>query len=124
MVIAAFLAIFGAVGLMGVLSGWNVIVTLAVGGVVGLLLGRLTGRLLSFVRAQQSEPIRASDVIGLSGRVTINTPAGKTGEAIFSDGTIAKHPIRAMDGGPLRQGEQVVVVETDGGILYVRRTEA
>ncbi|MBL8130649.1 MAG: hypothetical protein JNL42_02220 [Anaerolineae bacterium] len=124
MVVAAFLAAFGGIGLLGSLSGWNAAVTLLAGGLTGALVGRLTMRLFRFMKSQQSEPIRPRDWVGLTGRVTINTPAGKTGEAIFEEETIAKRSVRALDGGALQQGEQVVVVEIQGGIFYVRRKDA
>lgn len=123
MVLAVFLAVFGGIGLLGTLSGWNVLLTLVIGSLVGILVGRATLGTLRFVMRQQSEPVRPQNLIGWSGRMTINTPAGKTGEAIFEQGSVTKYPVREVEGQALKQGDQVTVVELSGGILYVRRSE-
>lgn len=123
MVLAVFLAVFGGIGLLGTLSGWNVLLTLVIGALVGILVGRAVMGMLKFVIGQQSEPVRPQSMVGWSGRMTINTPAGKTGEAIFQHGSVSKHPVRDVDGQGLKQGDQVTVVDLSGGILYVRRSE-
>lgn len=124
MVLAAFGAIFGAVGLLGTLSGWNLLVTLVAAAAIGVLAGRLALSTLRFVMGQESETIAARDLVGMNARVTIDTPEGKTGEAIMEGVDVSKYPVREVNGGALKRGDQVEVIEFSGGILYVKRKNA
>ncbi len=124
MILAAFGAIFGAVGLLGTLSGWNLLVTLVAAAAIGILAGRLALVVLRFVMGQESATIGVRDLIGMDARMTIETPAGKTGEAIIEGVDVVKYPAREVDGGALHRGDQVQVVNFSGGILYVKRKNA
>ena len=122
MLVAAFLSGFGAIGLIGRLSDWNLLTTLLFAAVVGLVLGRAVVSLLKFVVSQQSESIRDENLIGSNARVTIDVPAGKTGEAILEGTSVEKHTIRAVDDDEaLSKGDSVTVVNIQNGILYVRK---
>lgn len=121
-VIAAFLAGFGAVGLTGTLAGWNALVILGAALAFGLVLGRLVIGLLRFVIAQQGTRVFSSDdLIGLSGRVTIDSPAGKTGEVILEGEQVLKYPVKEVNDAPLKRGDIVEVVDIDGRFLRVKK---
>lgn len=121
LLVAAFLAVFGVIGLLGTLSGWNLIMTLVAAAAIGLLMGRLIMAILCFVMRQQTAPIVAEDLIGTSARVTIDTPAGKTGEAMVEEPHVSKFAIRETSGAELKRGDQVEVVDVNNGVLYVKR---
>lgn len=121
LLVAAFLSVFGVVGLLGTLSGWNLIMTLVAAVAIGLLMGRLVMMLLRFVMRQQTSPIVAENLIGTFARVTIDTPAGKTGEAMVEEPHVSKFPVRETSGVELKRGDQVEVVDFNNGILYVKR---
>lgn len=121
LILAAFLSVFGVVGLLGTLSGWNLIMTLVAAVAIGLLMGRLIRVILRFVMRQQTPPIVAEDLIGTFARVTIDTPAGKTGEAMVEEPHVSKFPVRETSGVELKRGDQVEVVDFNNGILYVKR---
>jgi membrane-bound ClpP family serine protease len=121
MIGAAFLAVFGVIGLLGTLSGWNLIVTLIAAIVIGVLMGRLVMAILRLVMNQQTPSIAPEDLVGMIARVTIDTPAGKTGEAIMDSPHVTKFPVRETSGAALKRGDQVEVIDFNSGILYVKR---
>src|SRR5690606_13986797 len=83
MIAAAFASAFGAVGLLGRLSGWALITTLAFALVFGFVIGRVVLLVLRFVMRQQSTSVsRVDGLIGSSARVTIEAPAGAISEAM------------------------------------------
>lgn len=121
MLIASALAGFGAVGLLGWFSRWDTLTTVIVAGVFGLVFGRAVVSLLRFVVRQQSESITSEDLVGMNARITIEVPAGKTGEAMVEGKFVGKYAIREIDGQALRKGEIVHIVESRDGLLYVRK---
>lgn len=121
-VIAAFMAGFGAVGLTGTLAGWNILVIFAGALAFGVILGRLVTAMLRFVYNQQSTSVySASELIGMSARVTIDSPAGKTGEAIVEHGEVLKYSIQEINGAELKRGDTVEILEASGHILKVKK---
>lgn len=122
-VIAAFAAIFGAMGLLGTLSDWNLIITLVAALAIGVLAARGTLLVLRFVLKQQSPGVQSVDLIGISARVTINTPAGKMGEVMVEQDEIKKYPAKSEDGSAMQRGEIVLITANHGGILTVARRQ-
>ncbi|MFO7322079.1 MAG: hypothetical protein DIU68_010130 [Chloroflexota bacterium] len=121
-IIAAFLAAFGAVGLLGTLSNWGLPLTLGASVVFGLVIGRIIMAVLAYVVRQQStERHRIDDLIGVSARVTIDTPAGATGEAMVETAYVSKYPVRDVTNSPLSRGDYVEVVDVRDGTLYVKK---
>ena len=120
--IAAFLAGFGAVGLTGVLAGWNMIVIVAVSIAFGYGLGRGVVALLRYVRAQQSTTVFSNrDLLGMPARVTIDSPAGKTGEVLIEGEQILKYPVKEVNGAALKRGDFVEIVDIEGRFLLVKK---
>ncbi|MBN8618034.1 MAG: hypothetical protein J0L63_03960 [Anaerolineae bacterium] len=121
-VIAAFLAGFGAVGLTGTAAGWNPVLLLVAAVVFGWLLGRGVTGLLKFVYAQQGTDIFDEQrLIGVEGRVTIDSPAGKMGEAMIELGEIRKYAIMEVSGMALHRGDTVEVRAVEGRVLRVKK---
>lgn len=124
MLFAAFAAGFGAFGLLGTLSGWSLPVTLLTSAVFGYLLGKAALWLLRAVMRQQtldSIPTMQS-LVGLSGRITIDSGAGKTGEAMLEGGAhVERSAVREINGAALKRGDIVQVVSAESGLLYVKK---
>lgn len=122
-VLAVFFAGFGSIGLLGSLAGWGLGMTLIAALIFGLVLGRAALWLLRWVFKQQSGAIvnRETDLLGVSGRVTIEVPEGKTGEVMIEGQFVQRYPIKEMNGVALKRGDQVEVVDMNGGILYVKK---
>lgn len=121
-VIAAFLAGFGAVGLTGTAGGWNPLALLLGAVLFGWLLARAVTGLLRFVLAQQSTDVFHNEtLIGLTGRVTIASAAGKVGEAMVEQGEIRKYPIREINGAALHRNDIVEIVGISGRFLQVKK---
>ena len=122
-VIASFMVAFGAIGLSGSLAGWHLGVILVVATSVGYIVARLLSRFIRFIYAQQSDTIESSQrLVGMMARVTINSPAGKTGEAIIEgDQHITKYAVREVDNLPLSRGDRVQVISLTGRLLNVKK---
>ena len=122
MVAAAFAAGFGAVGLLGTLSGWALLTTLAFGLVFGLVIGRVVLSALRFVMRQQSTSVAHVDgLIGSSARVTIDTPEGVISEAMVEGEYVQKYAIKEVNGAALHRGDVVEVVNAEGSVLFVKK---
>jgi hypothetical protein len=120
--IAAFLAGFGSVGLFGTLARWNLLISVIVALVAGLLMGRVVVSVLRFVARQESTAvITSADLVGSIARVTVNTPAGKLGEAMLEDGQRIKYAVKEISNLPLQRGDFVEVVEVKEGRLLVKK---
>lgn len=124
-VIAAFLSGAGFMGLFGSVSGWNPILTVLVSLLVGLLLSRIVVRVMRFVWSRQSnEILTKSNLIGLRARVTVNTPAGKIGEALVEEYERIKYPMKHIVDEALQKGDTVEIVDVIGGRLHVQKVES
>lgn len=124
MLAAAFAAGFGAFGLLGMLSGWSLPVTLLTSAVFGYVLGKFAMWLLRVVLRQQTTgSITSMQVlVGLSGRVTIDSPAGKTGEVMLESAEyVARSAAKEVNGAALKRGDLVQVVSVESGLLYVKK---
>jgi membrane protein implicated in regulation of membrane protease activity len=122
-VIAAFCAGFGGMGLLGSLAGWDIIFSLLAAVAFGLIFGRTTVAVLNFVvRQQSSDLLTGQSLVGGFARVTVDTPAGQTGEALVEGDTLIKYPVRAVsDDVELKKGDYVEIIEVQGGRLYVKK---
>ncbi|MBX3086705.1 MAG: hypothetical protein KF716_34045 [Anaerolineae bacterium] len=119
---AAFASVFGAVGLLGTLSGWNFLLTLVVAIGLGVAIGYAVLLLLRFVMRQQSAQVERRDgLIGTSGRVSIESAAGMIGEAMIDGKTIDKYAIKEVNDTALHRGDVVEVVDVDASVLYVKK---
>jgi membrane protein implicated in regulation of membrane protease activity len=125
MLATAFTAGFGAVGIMGSLAGWDLLPTLLIGVAIGYVFGIVVQRIMRFVMRQQSTDVKSgSALIGSSGRVTVDVPAGKMGEMIIETGEVSKYTILEQSGGALQKGDIVEVVNFTAGIAIVKRKRA
>jgi membrane protein implicated in regulation of membrane protease activity len=123
-IIAAFCAGMGGVGLIGALSGWNLLLTLMLSLLAGLLIGRAIQRSLQFVMRGQSSDLLTDDrLIGREARVTINVPAGQIGEVMVEEPERMKYPVRHIDASPLQKGDLVTIEGIQAGRLLVRKIQ-
>jgi membrane protein implicated in regulation of membrane protease activity len=121
-VVAAFLAAFGAFGLLGTLSSWSLPLTLGVAVIAGGLIGRAALAVLRMVVRQQSTVITGNDaLIGSSGRVTIDAPPGATTQVMVEDKYVTTYAAREVDNHALNRGDHVEVVNIENGTLYVKK---
>lgn len=124
-VLAAFLAGFGAVGLTGSVLNWSPLVLMALALLFGWLLARGVAVFMRFVFDQQSTEVYSIDtMIGKSARITIDSPAGKTGEAMIEDGQVLKYPVKEINGQALKRGDIVEVVDINGRFLQVKKKKS
>lgn len=124
-VIAAGMAGFGSVGLMGSLAGWTLLYTVIVAVAFGLLFGRSTMAILNWVVRQQSNDLMTTQsLIGLEARITVDTPPGQIGEAMVQADSIIKYPVRALDETVmLHKGDVVRVYDVVNGRLVVSKLD-
>ena len=121
-VIAAFCVGLGAMGLVAALNDWSVLLTGLSSVLFGAFLGRFFQVVMNFVLRQQGgDVITSNSLIGSSARMTVNTPAGKYGEALIEEPERIKYPARHIGGEALEKGETVIVVNVEEGRLYVKK---
>lgn len=124
MLIAAFCAGFGAFGLLGTLSKWSLPLTIVTSVLVGYLMGKAGSAALRYILKQQTKdsiPLM-HDLVGLTGRVTIDSAPGKTGEAMLEGAAhITRSAVREVNGESLKRGDVVQVVNVESGLLYVKK---
>jgi hypothetical protein len=78
---------------------------------------------MRFVLRQQSNDLLTPDrLIGTTARITVNTPAGRIGEALVESEERIKYPAKNVVNEPLNKGDIVVIEEVRAGRLYVRKT--
>ena len=118
--ITAFLAWFGGAGLVlqqaTPLRALPVALVAAVTGAGG---GHLVNR---FLRAllRREKPLQATSMNGTIAQVTSPIRAGGTGEVVYSmNGTRHVAAARALNGGAIDKGTEVVVIRHEKGIAYV-----
>jgi membrane protein implicated in regulation of membrane protease activity len=92
---------------------------LGLGG--GLFGGWLIVRFLRFVRSKETVFDARQEVLGgASARVTSSIREGGTGEIVYElHGVRQVSAARALDGGEIARGSDVIVVRRDRGIAYV-----
>lgn len=121
-VIAAFCVGVGAMGLVAALNDWSVLLTTLSSLLFGAFLGRFFQVVMNFVLRQQGgEVITTKSLIGISARMTVDTPAGKYGEALIEEPERIKYPAKHIHGEALAKGETVVIVNVEAGRLYVKK---
>lgn len=124
-VIAAFCVGTGAMGLVASLNDWSVLLTILTSLLFGLLLGRAFQVTLSYVFRQQGGDVTSSaSLVGMTARVTVDTPAGKLGEALIEEPARMKYAVQHLQDEPLEKGDMVRVVEVVNGRLHVRKIQS
>lgn len=123
--IAAFITGFGAAGLAATFfklaAVWTVLAALGFGIVTG---GIYVGVMTFVIRQQANSLIRVTDFIGLRGRMTIDCPAGQVGQvAVTVRGELKNYPAIEEGGLALNRGDQIEVVNLEGGRLYVKKIQ-
>lgn len=121
-VIAAFCVGMGSMGLLGTLANWNLLLTVLMSLLFGLLLGRVIQKGMRFVLRQQSNDLLTTDrLIGATARITVNIPEGRIGEALIEDEERIKYAVKNLADEPLQKGDKVVIENVQAGRLYVRK---
>jgi membrane protein implicated in regulation of membrane protease activity len=114
---------FGAAGyLLSRLGDWAVLAVflgaLLAGGVGWYLVARFLGWVLSGEREMDPADYRLEGTVG---QLTVSIPAGGTGEVVFSKvGTRRSEAARALDGGPIARGSEVVITSYADGFATVQ----
>lgn len=126
MVIAAFMAGFGSVGLMASFAGWDAAYSLLVALVFGLVFGRSTMGIMRWVLRQQSNDLLTGEsLVGAQARITVNIPPGQVGEAMVTAKSVMKYPVVALDRElALHKGDIVQVEQVLNGRLVVTKIES
>lgn len=123
--IGAFLAVFGAVGLItsvgfGIDPRLSLLIAGILAAVISLLVAALYSRLL--IELHGSTNIAEAEMVGLEGVVTTPVPADGLGEVRFDvHNERMSRPARAADGAAIPRGATVVIEQVLGaGVVLVR----
>lgn len=120
--ISAFMAVFGAIGLVGALNERNLWLILLVGAVVSYAVARVVAEALKYVYRQQGNTSYSTkDLIGKTARATINSQPDSTGEVMIEMGEILRYPVHEVNGAALSRGDEVRIVNVEGRYLKVEK---
>ncbi|MEM6530701.1 MAG: NfeD family protein, partial [Chloroflexota bacterium] len=123
--ISAFMSMFGAIGMVGTLSGRSLWLIVLVGVILSYAMARVVAEVMKYVYRQQgNSDYSISELIGKTATATINSESGKTGEVMIEAGRLIKYPVREINGEPLKRGDSVIVREIDGRYLKVEKVGA
>jgi hypothetical protein len=126
-VILMFLTWFGGAGyLMTHSQNAAAAVALPVAGAAGFAGGTLMYLVMARVFMANERPLREEDfeMVGVIGHVSSSIRETGTGELIYTQqGTRRSCGARSDDGRPIERGAEVVVMNYEKGIAYVRRFE-
>ncbi len=122
-VISAFLSGFGSVGLLGSLSGLSLIGSIIAGVIFGVIVGKLFTTVMQYVLRQQSNDLLTTQsLIGKMARITVDIPAGQTGEALVESESLIKYAVKAVsDEVELKKGDYVEIIDVHDGRIFVKK---
>jgi membrane protein implicated in regulation of membrane protease activity len=124
MTIAAFMAVFGAIGVAGTYSERSLWLILLVGVLVSYAVARVVTEVMKYVLRQQgNEAFSTQDLIGKTAQATINAAPGKTGEVMVEMGRLLKYPVHEVNGEALQRGDTVLIVGLEGRYLKVTKQQ-
>lgn len=122
MIVSIFMSIFGAIGFVALRSQWHPLLTLLVALAIGMVITRLSGQFLTYVRSRQYNDVKSIDsLIGYTARITVGARAGKTAEAMVEQGEVSKYPVQEINGAELQRGDQVEIIRAQGHVLHVQK---
>jgi hypothetical protein len=126
--ILAFLTWFGGAGyLLTAHYGVPTLAALVISAGVGAIGASIVFFFLARVLLRGQTPfLRDEDYVieGTIGRMSVGIRDGRTGEVVYSKaGTRRVASARSADGRDIEQGAEVVVIQHERGIAYVRRFE-
>jgi len=120
--ISAFMSMFGAIGLVGTLSGRSLWLILLVGIILSYVMARIVAEVMKYVYRQQgNSAYTTNELIGKTATATIGAQPGKTGEVMIEAGRLLKYPVKEVNQAPLKRGDQVVVLAVEGRYLKVEK---
>lgn len=125
--ILAFITFFSACGyLLELLTTWNSFLIITISIVIALILDTLLNVfvLIPLSSAEESLVYSSKSLRGRVGKVIVPIPADGYGEVLLKNnsGTIAKSAI-SFKGAPIEEGENVLVVDVQSGVLQVVQHE-
>ncbi|MDR1558288.1 MAG: hypothetical protein LBS84_01085 [Clostridiales bacterium] len=121
-VIAAFITVFGGVGLLTLKFG--MFAALAISAALGLAVAYAMYRfiIIPLSRAQNTSAIEKQALIGCAAKVTERVPQGKYGKiTYYANGNTYSAPARSEDGNEIERGVEVKIVYIDKNTYYVSK---
>ncbi|MDR3239672.1 MAG: hypothetical protein LBT44_06245 [Clostridiales bacterium] len=122
-VIAAFVTVFGGVGL--ILSGrLGIFTALGLAALSGMAVSFLMYRyiIVPLYRAQNTSAIEKQGFIGLPAKVTERIPQGQYGKiTYYANGNTYSAPAKSQDGSEIGRNEPVVIVCIEKNTYYVEK---
>jgi membrane protein implicated in regulation of membrane protease activity len=121
-VIAAFVTVFGGVGLLTLKFG--MFAALSVSAALGMVIAYAMYRfvIIPLNRAQNTSAVEKQALIGCAAKVTEGIPQGKYGKiTYYANGNTYSAPAKSEDGGEIARGAEVKIVYIDKNTYYVSK---
>jgi len=124
-VVSVFMTAFGGFGAIGIHLGLQVGVSSAIGLAGGVVFGGIVYFFARFLYGQQaSSGVTVSDLVGLTGQISVAIPAGGLGQVRCALGeNVVEKLARTVDGGAIPANTVVKIESIIGDTALVRRSE-
>jgi len=123
-VLSVFITAFGAAGAIASYYGLNALAASGIGFVTGAIFGSLIYWFASFLFSQQATTeVKANDVLGQTGRVTVGIPKDGVGQVRCRIGEeLVDKTARSSDGSAIPENTLVLIEQVLGELVLVKRT--
>ena len=121
-VIAAFITVFGGVGII-MNKRFGVLPSLLAAFLLGLAVAFLIYRfiIIPLHKFQNTSAVEKQSLIGHDAKVTVSIPANAFGKIVYyENGNTYSAPAKTENGSAIKREEQVVIVYIDKNTYYVR----
>ncbi len=119
-ILAAFLTVFGGMGLLGLKNQWTYVFAIALASalIISIIISKFVFDKLK--KAENTSSIRRKELIGVEAVVLETILEHGIGSITYTaNGNKMNSPAKSMDGTKILRGEKVIITKVDKSIFYV-----
>jgi hypothetical protein len=124
--IAAFITVFGGVGMIFIGNGYNALIALAAAICLGLTVSYMLYRfiIIPLTRAQNTSAVPQAELMGSLAYATLSMKDKDFGKIHYSvGGNTYSAPAKSVDGKLIAKGVPVVIIEINKNTFYVKEVK-
>lgn len=124
--IAAFITVFGGVGMIFLKSGYSAVIAVVAAMCLGLAVSYLLYRLIivPLTRAQNTSAVPQAELVGSLAYATLNMKDKEYGKIHYSvGGNTYSAPAKSIDGKMIAKGAPVVIIDINKNTFYVKEVK-
>lgn len=124
--IAAFVTVFGGVGMIFIKNGYSALIALTAAACLGLTVSYLLYRLIivPLTRAQNTSAVPQAELVGSLAYAALSMKDKEFGKIHYSaGGNTYSAPAKSIDGKMIAKGVPVVIIDINKNIFYVKEVK-